>query len=300
MSTIQNQIESNPILEEPVRKKSQTGINRSVTQIVDTIKFEINKNLKKTLNMIFFFTIIAMLNILTTELSYSGGVSLPTDPIDYINGYLIFFSMLMIVAAATYGGSIIAEDFQERTANLLFPKITKGKLLTGRIIAMYTLNALVLAIYYCEIALMTFYKYSEVPIILWSSLAWALLYGFAILSFAIFFSSVMKTTSAAVISTILILLMVFRMIESILVFTGVTWEPFFSLTYYSNIIRAIFDMPVDSARYTLANMGPGGGDLDFYSWSTPNITGAFWGLLIYSIICLALAWFFFRKRQVKN
>jgi ABC-type transport system involved in multi-copper enzyme maturation permease subunit len=46
-------------------------------------------------------------------------------------------------------------------------------------------------------------------------------------------------------------------------------------------------------------MGPGMGDgmPTFMSWATPSATGAILGMAIYSIICIALSYIIFKRRQ---
>ena len=87
-------------------------------------------------------------------------------------------------------------------------------------------------------------------------------------------------------------------------YTGATVEPFFMLTYYANIIRSWFNMPAADERYTEFSFqgGPGGQMTDgntYFSWSTPSPTGAVIGMLVYSAICLTIAYLVFRRRQNK-
>ena len=87
-------------------------------------------------------------------------------------------------------------------------------------------------------------------------------------------------------------------------YTGVTVEPFFMLTYYANIIRSWFNMPPDDQRFTeFSFQGMGGPPMDdgntYFSWSTPSAEGAVIGMLVYSAICLMIAYLVFRRRQNK-
>ena len=79
-------------------------------------------------------------------------------------------------------------------------------------------------------------------------------------------------------------------------FTGVTIEPFFMLNYYSNIVTAWFNMPEE--RFMEMPIDPSAVDGElFMSWSTPSATGAILGMAIYSLVCLILAYFFYKRRQ---
>jgi len=284
-------------------ERTKAGTKRNFTQIGNTITFEFKKNLKTFIVMLIFFAGIFSLFWLIQELQEGAGIPLPDDPINYINSYMSMLGTLVIVSSATFGGSIIAEDFQKQTGNLLFPKIGKTRLLIGRITSHYILNGLCVVFYYVLIGWMTFVKYGEIPMVMWGSMAWALLYIFALLAFVTFLSSIMKSTSAAIIVSILVMLMVFQMIPMILQFAGLRDEPWFILTYYEGIITNSMNMP--DPRYSEINipMGPGGPGVDmaeFIQWITPSETMALIGLSTYSGITLFLAYIFYKRRQSKS
>ena len=91
----------------------------------------------------------------------------------------------------------------------------------------------------------------------------------------------------------------FRIIESVLLFTGTGIEPLFIITYYENIITASLDMP--DPRFEMDEFGRRGGDNpEFKRWLTPSIPGALLGMTLFSIIFLTVAYLFYKKRQNKN
>jgi len=285
-------------------ERTKAGMKRNFTQIGNTITFEFKKNMKTFIVMLAFYAGIFALFWLIQELQFAANIPLPDDPVDYINGYMSMLGTLIIVSSATFGGSIIAEDFQKQTGNLVFPKISKTRLLIGRVTSHYILNGLCVAFYYILIGVFTFIKYEGIPMVLWGSMGWALLYTFTLLAFVTFLSSFMKSTSAAIITSILILLMVFQMIPMILQFAGVEAEPWFILTYYEGIITNSMAMP--DPRYTELKMptGPGGfqsGDLaTFIMWDTPTEQVALIGMLTYSGVLLFFAYIFYKRRQSKS
>ena len=204
MSTelIQEQLE----LDQIITEKQTIGIKRYITQITDTINFEFKRTWKTFLIMLIVYLSIFLLNLLIYELEVAAGVELPEEPIDYIEGYFGFFGILIIISTATFGGGIIAEDFQKQTGNLLFPKISKSRLLIGRIISRYALNSILIVFYYIIIGITTNYKYGELPDTYINSMNWALLYTFMVFTFVIFMSSINKSKSAAIIISILLLI----------------------------------------------------------------------------------------------
>jgi ABC-type transport system involved in multi-copper enzyme maturation permease subunit len=263
--------------------------------------FEFKKNLKNFIIMLIVFASVFSLLLLISELQLAQDVALPNNPVEYVDDYVtLFFGFLIIISASLFGGSIIVEDFKKQTGNLLFPKISKTRLLIGRMISKYTLNAICVSFYYVLVSIITFTKYSEIPINLWSSLGWALIYTFVILTFVTFMSSIMRSTSATIIVSILFLLIVFNIVTMILRFTGLTIEPLFLLTYYEGIISGSLAMP--DPRYIEITMPtPGGGDpVTFTQWLTPTPTAALIGMVIYASVFIVLAYFIYQRRQSKN
>jgi len=281
------------------------GLKRDISQIINTINFESRRFFKNFILIILIFLGIFIISLIVQELQYAQDVPLPNDPIEYINSYLGMFGFMVILSAAGFAGSIIAEDFHRQTGNLIFPKISKFKLLIGRLISRYSFNAICVSFYYILIGSITFIKYEEIPIELWGSMGWAFLYTFMIFTFITFMSSIMKSTAISIIVSVLFLLIVFNMISSILLFTGVRIEPLYILTYYEGIIR--YSMAMPKPRYTEINIptGPSGdnGEMQtttFLQWITPSEIVAFIGMLIYSILFITLAYFLYRRRQSKN
>jgi ABC-type transport system involved in multi-copper enzyme maturation permease subunit len=304
MAEIETKIQSDsnnlPITEE----RTKTGTKRSLLQVRKTITFEFSRNGRRAITSLIISFAIFALTLIMQIIQENQGAPVTEDPARYFQGYLFMIEFLILIIAAMFGGSIIAEDFEKQTGNLLFPKITKDRLLVGRIIARYIYSMGAVIFYYALVAITTFIKYDGIPKIIWGSLGWALLYTFALLAFVTMFSALMKRSSTAMVSSILIVIMVFELLTMILMYTGVTIEPFFMLTYYAKIIRSWFNMPADDQRFTEFSFeGMGGPPMDdgntYMSWSTPSAEGAVIGMLVYSAICLMIAYLVFRRRQNK-
>jgi ABC-type transport system involved in multi-copper enzyme maturation permease subunit len=219
--------------------------------------------------------------------------------------YLGFtFGFFILIIAVLFGSSIIAYDYDKQTGNLIFPKITKGRLYVGRFIARYILAVFSVIFYYAIIILTTFIKFGEYPINVWFSLGWAVYYILAVFALVVFFSSFMRKTTTVIVLSILMVLIVFNMTTTILSVTGSEVEPLFILTYYSNIVSEVIT-GVPSERFIETRLGPPGtpgGIIDGptgFSWITPNEVGAAVGLLIYTIVLIAAAYYLFRRRQQK-
>lgn len=271
-------------------------------QIGSTIKFEFIRN-KLNLLIATVASVFVYLLFLIIDLIQQGrGVELPETNIEYITGnYLtMLFPFLILIIAVTLGASIISEDFQKDTGNLIFPKTTRIRLLTGRIVARFIYAIVAITSYYLLVGITTLIYYGTISSLFFASWGWALLYTFAVFSVVIFFSSFMKSNAGTIILSILLMLLVFNLSEQILRMTGAEFEPLFILTYYSNIISQIFDMPTE--RYAEVTFGgrPGGDEgVTVFQWATPSITGAVVGMLIYSVLLLSISYIIFKFRQKK-
>ena len=300
MAELQTQTYAHPDNLTLTEQRTKIGAKRSYLQIEKTIKFEFLRNGAKFISMLIMSFLIFALFLIIEIIDENNGAIPTEDPAEYFEGYLFMISFIILIVASTFGGSIIAEDFEKQTGNLLFPKITKDRLLFGRMVTRYTYSALSVIFYYVLVAITTFIKYDGIPKIVWGSLGWALLYTFALLSFVTLFSAIMKRSSSATIYSILIVLIVFQLLTMILMVTGVTIEPFFMLTYYANIITNWFHMPEERYMELPFHRGPEGvSENTFYSWITPSATGAVIGMLVWSVVCLLIAYIVFRRRQNK-
>ena len=287
-------------------EKQNAGIRRDFTQIGNTITFELKRNFKKFIVMlIVYFAMFLLLLLIPFLLEIFIGVEFENS-LEYLQQLFSsqygILGLLTIISAAIFGGSIISEDFSAQTGNLLFPKISKTRLLIGRIIARFSYIALCTGFLYTLMVIVTFIRFGDVPITILLSLLWALYYAFAVFSFVILMSSLMKNTSMSIIFSILIFLMVFQMIWGIFMFSGFTDEfelpMFFILSYYEGIISGSLEMP--ATRYGPIPGQMFGGSEPFNMWITPNAIGAGIGLLIYISILLSIAYIRYIKRQSKG
>ena len=296
------QLEEEIIVDSERRK---AGMGRDFTQIGNTFTFELKKNLKPFLIMMVLCVLMFTLFLVMQTLQEFQDVPLPDESIDYFVNYFQFiFGFLVVLTAAGFAGSIIAEDFQKQTGNLLFPKISKSRLFIGRIMARFLMNATCIIFYYILVSSITFIKYGEIPIAgILASLIWALFYTFALFSMVTFMSSIMRSTSASIIVSVFLYLLVFTMIQQIMNYLAGGVEPWFLLSYYENIITYIVNMPDPRYREVTLGIGPGMGSgegITFSQWVTPDVPTAFFGILIYSVLFLTLAYIRYNKRQSKS
>lgn len=288
-------------LQESEIHKVDIGTRRDLIQIQKTISFELSRNTKKLVAMLITSVFIFGLSLLIQVITENRSEIEPTDPSEYFQEYLMLIDFVILIITTTFFGTIIAEDFEKQTANLLFPKIPKQRLLLGRFIARYFYAALTVAFYYLLVAIATLIKLDGVPKIVWGSMGWAFLYLFGLAAFFTMLSSFFNRSVSVMIFGLLGVLIVFQLLNLVIMLTGVEIEPFFILTYYANIITAWFDMPDERfAELGFGRPGPGG-ELQgntYFQWITPSTSGALIGIFVYSIVCLTIAYIVYRKKQI--
>ena len=283
-------------------EKHPIGFKKSLIQVGSTIEFETKRNFRNILISIGISILFYLLGIIINLIREGRGVELYDNSADYLQqSYLGFtFGFFILIVAVLFGSSIISYDYDKQTGNLLFPKITKGRLYAGRFIARYFMAVLSVIVYYALIIITTYIKFGDYPLNVWYSLGWAIYYMLAVFALIVFFSSFLKKTSTVIVLSILVVLIVFNLGTTILNVTGSEIEPLFILTYHSSIIREVIT-GIPSERYAegslLQRPDPTGNDPTGFTWITPNEFGAAIGLLVYSIILITAAYLLFRRRQ---
>ncbi len=275
-----------------------TGINTGFRQVTDTISFEMKRNLKKAVLFgIVEAILFVVLTILYEFLTSTGFYPEPDNAGEFIAFYfssLSFYNLFLSFMAIILGAACIAQDYEKQTGHQLFPRISRGRLLLGRVIGLYILYAVVIGLYYLLIGIYAAIKFAgAVPIEFLWSLGFALFFGIATLSFVILLSSLMNTGGAFGLG-IGIVVFAPLMLEQFLPMLFKI-EPVFLLSYYFKILPNIFNMPLSSCAEAPNPYRP---STNMLFCSTPTVGVALLGMLIYTVACLGFAYLRFRTRQL--
>jgi ABC-2 type transport system permease protein len=237
--------------ENPVMRK---GIADDIRQIGVVTKYELLKHLRGK-KFIIFAAIAALVLVLITALNIIFDGALPDEPQAFMEQYLSFVYILLIIGVSLLCASTITSEFEERTALLMFPRpIKKISFFLGKVLACYIVVGGVLLIYYGICIIMSFGAAGGLDMNTFGSLGIALLFMIGAGGFALLMSSIFKKSSSAIIVTIMVMLLVFSIIDSVLIFNSV--EPVFSVTYASNdIINFIAGDPTGLRSVYLPDMG---------------------------------------------
>lgn len=266
-----------------------------VKSIFLTCFFEMTLQIKKFI-ILSSITIVAI--ILNSYLPYIliPQLQLPNTQVYFYQSGLNTFYLIIIFVVCFFFSGIICSEFRDKTGIIIFPKINKYKLIIGKYLGNLTLVTGVIGIYYLSLALIGYNFYGEpISYRLFFSFGFALLYALALSSFVTFFSSFMKSAKGTIVITIILLLFVLNIVDTLVMVIRIEFEPIFSLNYVRNIITYILDPDFSTMdRYMEYTIG----DFTIRTWLTPSIQGAIIAFLIYMTIFFLFASLLFKRRQL--
>jgi ABC-2 type transport system permease protein len=134
---------------------------------------------------------------------------------------LSFGPSMASLGAVFFAGDAIAGEFESKTGFILFTNPVKRiTLWTGKYLACSVAVALLIIFSYVIIAITLLVIYGDVPIEMAQSFGLALLFAGSFLSVTFFFSSVSKGAMGATVMSLLLVMVIFGIIESVLMMAG--------------------------------------------------------------------------------
>ncbi|MHA2298509.1 MAG: hypothetical protein ACXAEU_06780 [Candidatus Hodarchaeales archaeon] len=266
---------------------SQFGLKYRLKQIIDTVIFEIEASKKKTAVIMIVYSGIVFLNLLMHVLQEKGDSISPV-------GVISFTSTLVIISSIAYSSSIVVRDFERPTGNIIFPKIPRTRLLTGRLIATVVMVVIVFGSYYLTATVVIQAVNGQVPGELLHSFAYTLLYSVLLLSFVTCLSSYLKSTPTVIIAGLLSLLILCPILEALLMIFQSDIEPLLVLTYYSRPITAVFSGMTGESNFDIVQVEIDG--IAMKTWISPTPVGTLAGVIIFSVIFIIISYFRTERR----
>ena len=246
-----------------------------------------------------FYVMIAIVLLISGLLTFVIAWRRPAEILTTDLGFLStvwgsFISLIVILSTAFFGGDAISGEFQNRTGYFLVPNpIRRSVIYVGKWLAALAASTIIILVYaVIGIANSLYYFGLSLPNEFYLSMLFSWIYLVAALSFAFAFSSLFKSSAVAVLMSVIMLLLVFNLIDTVAA-TLAGIEPWFSITYGAGIIQSIFTVPYPMHVITTP-VGPGGG------FSLTIFTAPVWeGLAILGIYFVGMAglglWLFERK-----
>jgi len=153
-------------------------------------------------------------------------------------------TFVVILSGIFFGGDAISGEFQNKTAYFGIPNpIRRSSIYIGKWLGAFIASTIILVMF-TVITLGNGLAYFglNVPLQFWESLLFTWLYMVAVLGFTFFFSALFKSSSIAILTTVILFLFVFGIVE-LIASTFAQVEPWFILTYGAGIISNVFTVP---------------------------------------------------------
>jgi ABC-type transport system involved in multi-copper enzyme maturation permease subunit len=245
---------------------------------------------RRRLYIILALTVVAELLVL---------ILVPVLRDGYPDNIVVMAALLTIgPALATFGaiffaGDAIAGEFENKTGFILFTNpVGRMTLVIGKYLACCAAVILLVILGYVIVCISLLAIYGSVPFETLGSFGLALLYTASVLSVTFFFSSISKGSMGATVITLVFIMVICGIIESVLSFTG---NPYwFILSAGGDSMTVIYgDMEALMAGLGLGDVG--GGMMGF---EPMNIGLTAWGMVIYLVVGFLASLWITKRRQL--
>jgi ABC-2 type transport system permease protein len=278
-----------------------SNVPNSITQVGVTIKYTFLDYLRSRRFAILLGIMLLISAILTGVVAYyrpAGFVS--SGALSFYSGWWgMSATFIVILSGIFFGGDAISGEFQNKTGYFTIPNpIRRSSVYVGKWISAFIASSIVLFIFAAITMANGFYYHGlSVPWQFAESFLFAWFYLMAVLGFTFFFSSLFKSTSYSILVTAILFLFAFTLIQT-LVAALAQIEPWFILTYGSEIIGNVLASPYPAHVTQAAGFG-GRGGAAAPTFTTFNVTIPE-GLVIiavYFLVTAALGLILFERKE---
>ncbi len=253
------------------------------------IGYEFLKHIRrKRLYIILALTLIAELAVLILVPVLGDGFP---DNVMVMAALLSVGPSLAGIGAIFFAGDAIAGEFESKTGFILFTNpVKRSTLVIGKYLACYAAVALLVILGYVIVTISLLAIYGSVPIETLSSFGLCLLYAGAVLSVTFFFSAVMKGSMSATVITLVFIMVISPIVDSVLLMTG---QPhWFLMSTNGDTIATVY------GGYEAFMGGFGGmGDMPF-EMETPAIGLSVLSMSLYLAVGFVASLFISNRRQL--
>jgi ABC-2 type transport system permease protein len=264
----------------------------SVTQVGTITKYELVNYFRSRRFYVLLIIGLIISALLTGLVGYYRPSSFLSTTLSFYSGWWgMSITFVIILSGVFYGGDAISGEFQNKTGYFLVANpLRRSSIYIGKWLAAFIASVITLAVFTAiAIGNGVYYFGLNIPYQLWESLLFGLLYLIAVLGFTFFFSSLFKTSSMSILVTVILFLFGFTLIEA-LVRGLVGIEPWFVITYGSEIITNVFTVPYP----TTTTVRIGRNTMTNYTVTIPEGIGI---LLAYFVVTAVLGLFLFERKE---
>ncbi len=219
----------------------------SITQTYVIMKYSFLDYIRSRRFFVLLLIALIIGGLLTGIVGYFRPQLFLSDVLSFYSGWWgNSITFLIILSAIFFGGDAISGEFQNKTGYFIAGNpIGRSSLYIGKYLAALIGSLIILMLF----AVMTlanaayYFGGSALPYQFVQSLLLSLLYLLSALGLTFFFSSLFKSSAMSIITTVILLLFVFSLLQT-LVATLAGIQPFFVLTYGAGVITHVL-----SAQY---------------------------------------------------
>ena len=235
---------------------------------------------------------------LLAELAVIIGVPALMD--GYPDNMMVMAALLSIgpglatIGAVFFAGDAIAGEFESKTGYTLFPNpVRRITLVIGKYLACYAAVILLVVFGHVIACISLLAIYGHIPIETAHAFGLYVLYAGSILSVTFFFSSVSKGAVGATVMTLLFIMVISGVIESVLMMAG---QPsWFLLSYAGDAIMTVY---VGWEALFLGVVPQGGMGMLPFEIETPDIGLCALSMVIYLVVGFLLSIWISKRRQL--
>ena len=254
------------------------------------IRYEFLKHIRRRrLYVILGLTFVAELAVLIGVPALMGGFP---DNVMVMAALLTVGPSLATIGAVFFAGDAIAGEFESKTGYMLFTNpVRRITLVTGEYLARCVAGILLIIFGYAIVAISLLVIYGNIPIETAESFGLCLLFAGSVLSVTFFFSLISKGAMGATVMTLLFIMVISGIIETVLLMAG---KPYwFLLSTGGDSVAAVYG----GYELFLEGIIPNGGMLPF-DIETPDIGLTALSMAVYLVVGLVLSIWISGRRQL--
>ncbi len=279
--------------------KANNNVPSSLGQVRVQTKYEF-LNYFRARRFYILLTIGLVIEVaLTLVVWHSGGSSSFTDSLNFYSTWWgESATFVVIFCAIFFGGDAISSEFQNKTGYYLVPNpIRRSSIYIGKWLAAVAASLIIIAVA-TSITLINgiYYFGTSIPYQFGESFVFTLVYLISALGLSFFFSSMFKSASYSILVSVVLLLFGFTVIEELIsIFVHI--EPWFLLSYGSDIIANIMMSPYPKHSATVTEpVGRAGRTITFSTFNA-TVPEGLAIMLVYFAVTAVLGLVLFERKE---
>ena len=229
---------------EQVFARANNTVPSGLGQVRVTTKYELLNYLRSRR----FFILLGIIAVISTAQTLFVGYYRPAafmgSGLDFLSNFWGSTAPYVAILAVFFGADAISGEFQNKTGYYLIPNPAKrASIYFGKWIAAFVASSIALAVFVgASLGNFAYYFGAGVPVQFGESLGFAWIFLSAVLGSSFFFSSLFKSSSYSILVTAVLFLFAFNLIERLVLNLSQS-EPWYLITYGSEIIGNVFTVP---------------------------------------------------------